>query len=92
MKLSNKNKELIKSIKDNIKKIEEAKKEQKTILAQTIYLGTVGIIFIFPTIVGAYLGVWLDNTLKGFSFSWTVSLIFLGIFVGAVNVYLFIKD
>lgn len=92
MKLSNKNKKLIKSVKDNIKKMEKAKKEQKTILAQTVYLGTVGIILVLPIIVGAYLGVWLDNMLKGFSFSWTISFIFLGIFLGAFNAYLFIKD
>lgn len=92
MQLNNKNKNLMKSVKNSIKKMEEAKKEQKTILAQTIYLGTLGIVFILPPIVGAYLGVWLDDTLKGFSFSWTMSLICTGIFVGALNVYLLIKD
>lgn len=84
--------ELKKSIQKDIDKLEKAKKERTTALAQTIYLGTVGIIFILPVIIGAYLGVWLDNKLKGFSISWTISLIIVGVFIGAMNVYLFIKE
>ena len=81
-----------KSVKTSVDKIEKAKSEQKTVLAQTTYLGTIGFIFILPVIIGAYLGVWLDNKLKGFSISWTISLIIVGIFIGAMNVYLFIKE
>jgi ATP synthase protein I len=79
-------------VETKIKKIEKAKKERPHLLAQTIYLGTIGIIFILPVIIGAYLGVWLDDKFRGFSYSWTISLIFLGIIVGAVNVYLFVKE
>lgn len=87
----NKN-ELKKSVTSSIEKIEKAQKEKKTVIAQTMYLGTVGIIFILPVIICAYIGVWLDNKLTGFSFSWTISLIFLGICIGAINVYLFLKE
>jgi ATP synthase protein I len=62
------------------------------LLAQTIYLGTLGFVFILPIIAGAYLGIWLDNKLKGFSIVWTINLILVGVIVGAVNVYLLIKD
>lgn len=82
---------LRKKILSSAKKFDKAKKERPTILAQMAYLGTIGVIFILPVIIGAYLGVWLDNKLKGFSVSWTVSLIFLGVIIGAVNVYLFIR-
>lgn len=84
--------ELKRSVRSNIEKIEKSKKERSTILAQTAYLGTIGLLFILPVIIGAYLGVWLDGKLKGFSFSWTVSFIILGVFIGAMNVYLFVKD
>jgi ATP synthase protein I len=30
--------------------------------------------------------------MAGYSIRWTVSLILLGVFVGAVNVYLFIRE
>lgn len=81
-----------KSVKTSVDKIEQAKRQKTTVLAQTTYLGTIGFIFILPVIVGSYLGVWLDNKLKGFSISWTISLIIVGIFIGAINVYLFIKE
>jgi ATP synthase protein I len=74
------------------RRIRKAKKEQRTLLANTIYLGTLGIIFVLPVIVGAYLGSWLDNRLPGYSFSWTVTLIVLGVFVGSMNVYLFVRE
>jgi ATP synthase protein I len=41
---------------------------------------------------GAYLGQWLDSLAAGYSTRWTLSLILLGIFVGALNVYLFIRE
>ena len=84
--------ELKKRVQKSISKLEKAKKEQPTVLSQTIFLGTIGIIFILPVIIGAYLGVWLDNKLQGFSFSWTISSIIVGVFVGAFDVYLFIKE
>lgn len=85
-------KKLQESIKADIKKIERSKKDRPGILAQTVFLGTLGLIFILPVVGGAYLGLWLDNKLQGFSFSWTINLIILGVIVGAVNVYFFIKE
>ena len=72
-------------------RIRKAEKERRTLLANTIYLGTLGLIFVLPVIAGAYLGNWLDSRLKGYSFSWTVTLIVLGVFIGAVDVYLFVR-
>ena len=90
--MKNEQQKLKMNLEYSIKKLEKAKQVQKTILAQTVYLGSVGIIFILPVIVGAYLGVWLDDKFSGFSFSWTICLIFTGIIVGAVNVYYFMKE
>ncbi|HAT8853982.1 TPA: AtpZ/AtpI family protein, partial [Legionella pneumophila] len=65
---------------------------KSTLLAQTVYLGTLGFVFVLPIIAGAYLGVWLDEKIKGYSMSWTINLILLGVIIGAINVYLLIKD
>ncbi|HGE4996108.1 TPA: AtpZ/AtpI family protein, partial [Legionella pneumophila] len=73
-------------------KINKAKKGKSTLLAQTVYLGTLGFVFVLPIIAGAYLGVWLDEKIKGYSMSWTINLILLGVIIGAINVYLLIKD
>lgn len=70
----------------------KAEQERESLAAQTIYLGVLGFLLVLPIIAGAYLGKWLDDKLSGFSLHWTLSLIILGVFVGAVNVYLFVRD
>ncbi|HIA7952692.1 AtpZ/AtpI family protein [Legionella pneumophila] len=92
MDFKNSKKELEQQVKRNVRKINEAKKGKSTLLAQTIYLGTLGFVFVLPIIAGAYLGVWLDEKIKGYSISWTINLILLGVIIGAINVYLLIKD
>lgn len=67
--------------------------EQRTSLwRQTIFTGTLGLMFILPLIGGAYLGRWLDEKLNGYSISWTLNLILLGVAFGAFNCYLYIKE
>jgi len=69
-----------------------AERTAATALARTAYLGTLGVMLVLPIVAGAYLGSWLDAHVRGFSFSWTVSLIVVGVFVGAMNVYLFVRQ
>jgi len=71
--------------------MEKAERERDTLLAQAAYLGTLGLLFILPVIAGAYLGHWLDDRASGYPVRWTISLIVLGVVVGAVNVGLFIR-
>jgi ATP synthase protein I len=73
-------------------RMKQAERERPTLLAQTVYLGVLALLLLLPVIVGAYLGVWLDNRAKGYSFGWTVSLIVLGLVIGALNVYLYIRE
>lgn len=80
------------SVQTQAGQIRKAERARRTLLANTIYLGTLGLIFVLPVIAGAYLGNWLDNRVKGYSFSWTVTLIVLGVFVGAIDVYLFVRE
>jgi ATP synthase protein I len=49
-------------------------------------------VFVLPVIGGAYLGSWIDGMLEGYSMRWTLSLLFLGIIVGMVNVYLLVRE
>ena len=74
------------------RRMKRARREQHTLIGQTVFLGTLGLMFVLPVVAGAYIGAWLDDRLQGFSVHWTLSLILLGVFVGAVNVYLFIRD
>lgn len=80
------------SVQLNVQRMKRALEERPTVFAQTAYLGTLGVVFVLPVIAGAYLGRWLDSRLPGYSVSWTITLILLGVFVGAVDVYLLLRE
>lgn len=84
--------ELEQRIARQVRRIDQAKKERYTLIGYTVYLGTLGVLFVLPILAGAYLGRWLDERLSGYSIHWTLSLLLLGVIVGAVNVYFFIRE
>ena len=86
------NNKLAKRVEQQAERMQRAERERPTLLAQTIYLGSLGLMFILPVIAGAYLGHWLDGKLAGYSMRWTLSLMFLGIVIGAFNVYWLIRS
>lgn len=90
--LRSRQQKLEQSVERQVRRMKQAEKERRTLIVQTVYLGTVGILFVLPVIAGAYLGRWLDALTQGYQVRWTVSMICLGIVVGAVNVYLFVKE
>lgn len=83
---------LAESVDRQAERLQRSQRERNTLLAQTRYLGTIGILLVLPIIAGAYLGQWLDSLQAGYTVRWTVSLIFLGVVIGGINVYLFIRD
>ena len=84
--------DLRKQVERQAKRMKKAERERPTLISQTVYIGTLGLLFVLPLIGGAYLGHWLDGLATGYSTSWTMSLILLGLIIGALNVYLFIKE
>ncbi len=84
--------ELRKQVERQARRMKKAERERPTLISQTVYIGTLGLLFVLPVVGGAYLGQWLDSLATGYSVRWTVSLIVTGVFVGALNVYLFIKE
>jgi ATP synthase protein I len=75
-----------------IRRMKQAEHDRPTLLRQTVYLGTLGLLLVVPVIVGAYVGRWLDGLSAGYSMRWTLSLIVLGVGVGSVSVYLNVKE
>jgi len=90
--MSENNNKLKQHIERQARRMKKAENEQPTLIAQTIYIGTLGLLFVLPLVVGAYLGHWLDNQVAGYSVRWTTSLIVVGVAVGCINVYLFIRE
>lgn len=79
-------------IDEQVERLKKAERDRPTLLAQTTYIGTLGLLFVLPVVAGAYLGRWLDSMMAGYSMRWTLSMIFLGLVVGAVNVYLYVRE
>lgn len=82
---------LRKRIEKQAQRMAQAEKERPTLLAQTVFLGTLALLFVVPVVGGAYLGQWIDSQLPGYSYRWTVSLLITGLIVGAWNVYLYVQ-
>ncbi|TAJ79317.1 MAG: AtpZ/AtpI family protein [Gallionellaceae bacterium] len=84
--------QLRKSVEKQVKRIQRAEQERPTLLAQSVFMGTLTLLFVLPVIGGAYLGNWLDDMAQGYSMRWTMGLILIGLAVGVVNVYLYVRE
>ena len=73
------------------RRLKDAERGRRSLLAQTVFLGTLSVLFLVPLVGGAYLGRWLDSLGEGYTVRWTVNLILLGLALGVLNVYLFIR-
>jgi ATP synthase protein I len=73
-------------------RMQRHERERPRLIAQTVYLGSLALLFVIPVVAGAYLGRWIDGLFAGYSTRFTVSLIVLGVALGALNVYLFVRE
>ena len=49
-------------------------------------MGLIGRSVVVPTLLGAALGIWLDNRHPG-NHSWTLTLLFVGLVIGCLNAW-----
>lgn len=84
--------QLRKRVELQAQRMKQAEKDRPTLLSQTVYIGTLGLLLVLPVVGGAYLGRWLDGMVEGYSIRWTLSMILLGVIIGGVNVYLFVRE
>ncbi|MDR4517316.1 MAG: AtpZ/AtpI family protein [Nitrosomonas sp.] len=85
-------KQLRKSVEKQIKRMRKAEAERSTLLAQSIFMGTLSLLFVLPVIAGLYLGNWLDDQTDDYSIHWTIGLLIVGLVIGFINVYLFVRE
>ncbi|HET8710360.1 MAG TPA: AtpZ/AtpI family protein [Spongiibacteraceae bacterium] len=78
---------LEKEIEHQGQRLRKAERERHSLLAETAYVGVLGLVFVLPVIAGAYFGRWLDSQFEGYSMRWTLSMLMLGIAIGAYSVY-----
>jgi len=86
------NEKLRQQVERQASRLRQAEEDRPTLLGQTVYLGTLGLVFVLPVIFAAYLGNWIDSRMPGYSMRWTLSLLAVGLVVGATNVYLLIRE
>ena len=84
--------QLRRAVEKQVKRMQRAEKERPTLLAQSVFMGTLALLFILPVIFGVYLGNWLDDMAQGYSIRWTMGLLFAGLVVGVINVYMYIRE
>ena len=84
--------QLRRAVEKQVKRMQRAEKERPTLLAQSVFMGTLALLFVLPVILGAYLGNWLDNMVQGYSIYWTIGLLLAGLVVGIINVYIYIRE
>jgi ATP synthase protein I len=53
-------------------------------------MGIVGWSVVVPTLLGAALGIWLDNRHPG-SHSWTLTLLIIGLVIGCLNAWYWVS-
>ncbi len=81
---------LLDSTRKDLRRLEEKERRPAGLAGIMFFGGVLGLLFAVPIVAGAYLGRWLDSLASGYSVRWTVSLIVLGIVVGAWNAMRFI--
>ncbi len=74
------------------RRITRARRERRGLIGQSLYLGTLGIVFVLPVVAATYLGLWIDQQLPGYSVRGTLSGIVIGLVVGAIDVYLIVRE
>lgn len=79
------------AIETQARRLAQAERDRPTLLAQTVFLGTLALLFVVPVVGGAYLGRWIDGLQPGYSYRWTMSGLLAGLALGAVNVYVYIR-
>ena len=82
---------LKRNIETQARRMAQAERDRPTLLAQTVFLGTLALLFVLPVVGGAYLGHWFDTQQAGYSYRWTMSGLAAGLLVGGMNVYLYIR-
>lgn len=85
-------KQLRQSVEKQIKRMQRAEKDRPTLLAQSVFMGTLSLLFVLPVIAGVYCGNWLDEQMDEYSIMWTIGLMVLGIVIGVLNVYFYVRE
>lgn len=83
--------ELLDEVEKDVAKKLKAEREGKEIMFGLGFFGIVGWSIAVPTLLAIALGVYLDKKFPS-GFSWTLTLIFVGVILGAFNAWRWLND
>ena len=72
------------------RRIQARTEEERGIWYSLGMFGLVGWAIAIPTLIGIFIGVWIDTNWPG-PYSWTVILLFLGVILGCFNAWFWIQ-
>jgi ATP synthase protein I len=72
------------------RKLSARKKKDRSVWFGLGMFGLVGWSVAIPTVIGAFIGLWIDSTYAGKT-SWTLTLLFVGIVLGCWNAWRWVK-
>lgn len=72
------------------RRIRARREKQNTFWYGLGMFGTIGWSVAIPTLIGVALGLWIDGRWPG-RVSWTLTLLFLGLVLGCVNAWYWVK-
>lgn len=83
--------ELLRTIEKQTRQKIRSREEGREILFGLGLFGIVGWSIAIPTLIGVFAGVLLDRRFD-MGFSWTLTLLFVGVVVGCLNAWRWIRD
>lgn len=84
-------KKIEEKIRGDVEKKIKAKAEQDEIMFGLGVFGIIGWSISIPTLAGIFLGIYLDDQ-YAMGFSWTLTLLFIGVIIGCLNAWYWIKQ
>jgi ATP synthase protein I len=84
-------KKIEEKIQSDVKKKIKAKDEKDDIMFGLGVFGIIGWSISIPTLLGIFLGLYLDDHFS-LGFSWTLTLLFVGVIVGCLNAWYWVKQ
>jgi ATP synthase protein I len=72
------------------RKIKARRRKSDSIWYGLGMFGTIGWSVAIPTVIGVALGIWIDTRWPG-RVSWTITLLFVGVVLGCVNAWYWVK-
>jgi ATP synthase protein I len=72
------------------RKLKARKEKDRSVWFGLGMFGLVGWSVAIPTLIGIAVGIWIDTTWPG-PYSWTLMLLFIGVAVGCLNAWFWVK-